>query len=432
MRAARFVLAESLYANSLWLLLGQGFNIFFGFLFWLVVARLYAPSDVGIGAALLPAAGMMGFISMLGLGPTLIRFIASAGHDNPELVNQVFTVVTIAALLLATLFVFGFDLWSPKLSFVRNHPLYLGMFVALVVLSAVFVLFGEAFVAVRRTNYALAASLIHGLGRVAGAAVFSSLIGGPGIVLAWTLAMALAVCLSAFVLFPRALPGFRLRPQVRLHLFHEIGGYSLASYVADGLWSVPSWVLPLIFVNLLGPEQNAYFGITWVVAMLPLTVPQAIARAMFSEGSHHPDRIGEYLLRSIKLAIGLLGPVLLGLLFLGEKLLSIYGAPYADAGHSLLTTAALAVVPGTLTVLYIAIARVRKQLVQIILTSGGVAVGTLLITFVLVGRLGILAAGVGFLATHTLIAVVLLPHMVQLVRATAEQQATVSHRADTD
>jgi len=233
-----------------------------------------------------------------------------------------------------------------------------------------------------------------------------------------------------FVFLPRALPGYRLRQQIRLRLFREIGAYSLANYVADGLWSLPAWVLPLIFINLLGPEQNAYFAVAWVVAMLPFAVPQAIGTAMFAEGSHHSAQMGTQLLRGLKLCGAMLGPLVLALLLVGDKLLLLYGDSYATAGRLLLPTAALAVVPATLTILYLTIARIQQWLHQIILLSGGTAVGTLLITFVLVGRLGILAAGVGFLATHTLIALALLPRMIQLVRATDEQPSEACPGAD--
>lgn len=431
MSVARFFLSQSLYANSLWLLLAQGFNYFFGFFFWLVVARLYPPSAIGVSAALLPAAGMVAFISTLGLGTSIIRFISSAHQGGPALANQVFTTVTVAAAVLTAGFVLGLDLWSPKLGFVRQQPEYLVLFFALVFLHALQAPLAQTFVATRHSGYALAGSLVHGVGRVAGALATASFVGGLGIVFSWTLALALSVGLALFVFLPRALPGYRLRPQIRLRLFREIGAFSLANYVADGLWSVPPWVLPLIFVNLLGPEQNAYFVVAWVVGMLPFAVPQAIGTAMFAEGSHHPAHLGAQLLRSLKLCGAMLGPLVLAFLLVGDKLLLLYGESYAAAGRLLLPTAALAVVPATLTILYVTIARIQQRLHQIILLSGAAAVGTLLITFVLVERLGILAAGVGLLATHTLIALALLPRIVQLVRAPAEQQVEVSHRADT-
>lgn len=426
MRFARALLSQSLYANSLWLLLAQGFNYFFGFLFWLVAARFYSPADVGISAALLPAAAMVAFIGTLGLGTSIIRFLSSAHQGGPALANQVFTTVTAAAAVLTAGFVLGLDLWSPKLGFIRQQPEYLMLFSALVFLTALQAPLAQTFVATRHSGYALTGSLVHGVGRVAGALTTASLVGGLGIVFSWTLALALSVGLSLFVFLPRALPGYRLQPQIHPRLFREIGAYSLANYVADGLWSVPPWVLPLIFVNLLGPEQNAYFAVTWVVAMLPFTVPQAIGTAMFAEGSYHPVQMGAQLLRSLKLCGAMLGPLVLALLLVGDKLLLLYGESYATAGRLLLPTAALAVAPATLTILYMTIARIQQWLRQIILLSGAVALGTLLITFVLVGRLGILAAGVGLLSTHTLIALVLLPRIVQLVRATAEQQVEAS------
>lgn len=46
-----------------------------GFVFWIVVARFYPPEVVGLGAALISAAGLLTFVSSLGLG---FLFVTSA------------------------------------------------------------------------------------------------------------------------------------------------------------------------------------------------------------------------------------------------------------------------------------------------------------------------------------------------------------------
>jgi len=41
----------SLYRNAIYLMASSGVTVFLGFVFWIVVARLYPPSDVGLGWA---------------------------------------------------------------------------------------------------------------------------------------------------------------------------------------------------------------------------------------------------------------------------------------------------------------------------------------------------------------------------------------------
>lgn len=426
-----FFHARPLYANSLWLLLTSGANYGFGFLFWVVVARLYSAEQVGIGAAILPAASLVAFLSMFGLGTGLIRFMSRAGSEAPALINQAFTLGTLASVALGVMFVLGLDLWSPTLAIIREQPGYSVMFVSLVVLTALNVLLGQTFVALRHTGYGLVASLIHGIGRIVGAAAMVSVVGAMGIVLSWTLPLALAVgvCLVFFV--PRALPGFRPRPQLRLRLLSAMGAFTLTSYVAEGLWAAPAWVLPLVVVNVLGPEQNAYFVLAWGVAMLPFVVPKALATAMFAEGSHRPAQVGADMVRSLKLCGLILGPVVLALVLAGDKLLLLYGERYAAEGRLLLAIATLAVLPGTLPHLYLANVHIEQRLFQIILISGVTNCGTLFLSILLLPWLGILAPGVGLLAGHTLMALAVLPPMVRLVKATVAQRPDVSSQTAT-
>lgn len=416
MGVARFFLAQSLYANSLWLLLAQGVNYSLGFIFWLVVARLYPPSDVGFAAAVLPAASMVASLGMLGLGSSLIRFLSGSGQGAAALINQVSTAVFLVTALLTAIFVLGIETWSPELRILRTEPLYLIIFVALILLSAWQAILLQTFVASRRSGFSLAVSLIHGMGKTVGVLVLASLVGGLGIVLSWTLALALSVTLALFIFLPRTLPHYRLKPLIDLRMLSSIVPYSLANYVAESLWSVPSWVLPLVIVNRLGTEQNAYFGIAWVVAMLPLIIPRAVSMAMFAEGSHDLAQMRNNLLRSLRLCALMLAPLVLGVMLIGDKLLLLYGEGYAASGKILLSTTALAVLPGTVTILYVTIARVQKWLLQIVFLSAAEAIGVVSLTLLLVGELGVLAPGVALLTVNCLLAVALLPRMFHVIR----------------
>ncbi len=108
----------SLYRNAVYLMLTSGVSAVLGFAFWVVVARLYPTSDVGLGSALISAAGLLSFIGTLGLGFAIIRYLPRS-ENKARLLNSSFTFASIAAMLVALVFLAGLPFWSPKLIFVR-------------------------------------------------------------------------------------------------------------------------------------------------------------------------------------------------------------------------------------------------------------------------------------------------------------------------
>ena len=385
-----------------------------------MVARLYPPPDVGLAIAILPAANMVASFGMLGLGSSLIRFISDSGQGASGLINQVSTAVFLMIALLAAIFILGIEIWSPALSFIQTEPTYLAIFLALVLFSAWQAILIAVFVAFRRSGYSLAVGLIHGAGKTIGVLVTASLVGGVGIILSWAVALALSVALALFVFLPRILPHYRPKPRIDLRMLGSIVPFSFANHFAESFWSVPGWILPLVIVNRLGAEQNAYFGITWVIAMLPFIIPRAIGMAMFAEGSHDTAQMKTNLIGSLRLCALMLAPVVLAVMLIGDKLLLLYGEGYAASGKTLLSITALAVLPGTVVILYVTLARVQKWLLQIIFLSAAEAIGIISLTLLLVGELGVLAPGVAILTVNCLFAVVLLPRLFRVIQGKLE------------
>jgi len=421
-RVPRFISAQPLYANSLWLLLAHGVNYSLGFMFWLVVARLYPPSAVGLATAVLPAANMVASLGMLGLGSSLIRYLSGSGQGATALINQISTAVFLAITLFTAIFLLGIETWSPALRIILTEPLFLVIFVTLVLLTAWQAILTQTFIASRRSGYSLTVSLIHGMGKTVAVVVTAFWAGGMGIIFAWTLALMLAVVLAVFVFLPRVLPDYRLRPHLDFRMLRSIVPYSLANHVAESLVSVPSWILPLLIVNRLGTEQNAYFGIAWVVATMPFIIPRAVGTAMFAEGSHDLAQMRSNVIRSLRLCALMLAPLVLGVVLVGDKLLLFYGEGYAAAGKMLLSVTALSVLPATVSILYVTIARVQKWLWQIVFLSAAEAIGIIVATLLLIDQLGILAPGVGVLIVNSFFALALLPRIFRVIHGTGADE----------
>ena len=84
-------------------------------------------------------------------------------------------------------------------------------------------------------------------------------------------------------------------------------------------------VLPIIVVNLLGAEQNAYFYIAWTIATALSAIPIGIALSLFAEGSHFKDKLRGNTVKALKFTFLLLIPAVILLVLVGKWLLLAFG-----------------------------------------------------------------------------------------------------------
>lgn len=405
----------SLYRNAIYLMVNSGVGAILGFVFWIVVARLYSTSDVGLGSALLSAVGLLSFIGTLGLGFGIIRYLP--GFDNKtRLLNSSFTLAGLAAIAIALIFLAGLPFWSPKLMFIRESSIFFAAFVIFIAAATLSQIVTYAFIAFRRAGFTLAYSIIGGVLKLALAAGLASVFKVFGIFASWGVAVAVSLVVCLFVFLPQVLPRYYPIPSLQRQASNELMHFSLANYISAALWSLPAWILPLTVLNILGAEANAYFYISWAMAGLPLAISSGTSFSLFAEGSYMKEKLSENLKRSLKLLALLLIPAIVILVLLGDKLLLLFGREYSLEGAKLLWLLAPAALPASINLLYLGVARVEKKLKTIILVTGATAFGTLVLSYFLLPHLGILGAGVGWLASQTVVALAIAPRLMKRLK----------------
>lgn len=67
-------LRDPLYKSSYFIMLTSISNAGFGFLFWILAARLYPKEDVGVATALISSMALLVLLSRFGLDQSIIRF----------------------------------------------------------------------------------------------------------------------------------------------------------------------------------------------------------------------------------------------------------------------------------------------------------------------------------------------------------------------
>ncbi len=409
-------LTTRLYANSIFLMANSVAGAALGFAFWVLAARLYPAEAVGLGSAVLSAAGLLTFIATMGLGQGLIRYLPGARSNTATLVNSCFTLSSLTALVAALIFLAGIPLWSPALSFVRDDLRFGVTFVTFVISSTLFSLLGSIYVALRRAEYSLVQGSLMGLLKLALVVALAGLFGIFGILASWTLATVAAVALGVFLFLPRLQANYRPVLSLRRQVSNEMVHFSFANYISTGLWNTPGWVLPLIIVNYLGSQATAHFFIVWAMAGLLFAIPTAISSSLFAEGSHKDTCLPHDIKRSLKFIALLALPAAALLMGFGDKLLLVFGRQYSQEGTRLLWLLSPSVLPLSLNMLYMTVASVRKKMREVVVITAAIAVSTLGLSYILPPRLGILAPGAGWLAGQTLVALALLPRFIKILR----------------
>src|SRR5207302_1297094 len=120
---------------------------------------------------------------------------------------------------------------------------------------------------------------------------------------------------------------------------------SFVNFVVGLLGISPSFVLPLLITNTIGPETTAYFYVAFMIANLLYVIPYSTTQSLFAEGSHDEGSLVAGLKKSFKLIGFLLFPSILFLVFLGNFVLLFFGRSYSQEGIRFLQLLAFAGIP---------------------------------------------------------------------------------------
>ncbi|MEA3253592.1 MAG: hypothetical protein U9Q17_01445 [Chloroflexota bacterium] len=400
------IIAIPLYRNAFYLMLNTAVTSFFGFFFWMIIARFYSETEVGYGSAAISAINLITVLSMLGMSSSIIRFLSQS--DRPrDLINSVLTMGGLISLIVAAIFVAGLDFWSPALSFIKQNVIFALAFLVTAMLSTLSPLLDSVFVARRRANLVLVRGTIFSLLKVPLPIVLAGFFHTFGVVASWGVALGISLLICLFLFLPRIESGYSPVPTLSLSHLKVIRGYSGSSYLAGLLSVAPAMILPLMVVNILGTESNAYFYIAFMIANLLHAIPYSVSRSLFAEGSYLQKNIKENVMGCLKFIFLLLIPALIVLLVAGKWVLLAFGQGYATNALRLLWLFSLSSLPCGIISIYIALLRVQYRLKEMVLIRGFTAVAELGLSFLAMSVYGIIGIGYAWLGVEVVVAVAL-------------------------
>jgi len=372
----------------------------FGFVFWILAARFYTATDVGLASAVLSAASLIVMLSGLGLGYGLIRFLPA--HKQPDkLINSTFTLTGLLGIAVAVIFLSGLKWWSPRLLFFQSDYWYLAIFLIFIPIALTAGLTDQVNIASRRAGFVFIRIFIYDVLRLILPVILAAFVTSLGIFVSWGAATAVSLAIALFRLIPKAQPGYSFKITLNRKVIGEILHYSFFNYVGDVCWTLPDFILPLLVVNCLGAENNAYFFMAWAMNSLLTRVPHAIANSLLAEGSHSEVELIPNIRRSFKMVFIILIPAVVLLCILADKFLLVYGEEYAKNAAILLRWLAAASLPLSVNTIFLSVKRVQKKVKPVILYPAFTGILTLIVAYFLLPGLGINGAGIAWLTVQS-------------------------------
>jgi O-antigen/teichoic acid export membrane protein len=400
----RHYISAPLYRNSLFLIANTVFTTGLGFFFWMVVARFYTPYEVGVGSAIISAVYFLALLGTLGLDVAIIRFLPKA-QKPVELINASLTLTGIVALVIGGIFLAGLGLWSPKLIFVRERAVFALAFLVFTFGWTLSGVIGSVFIAKRRAEFNLAKNTIISLLKIPLPILLVLFFHAFGIVSSWGVATGIAVLACLFLFLPRVQGSYKPVPNLDLNIVKNIWKYSVGNYFASILAATPSFILPIMIVNILSGEQNAYFYVAWTIAAITFSIPGAASQSLFAEGSHFEDELSINARKALRFSLVLLVPVIILLVVLGKWLLLAFGSSYSSNGLTLLWILGGSSIFVGINSVYYTILLVQHRIRELLVLRGLITLVVLVASAFVMRAIGIVGIGYAWLGAQALVSV---------------------------
>jgi O-antigen/teichoic acid export membrane protein len=238
--------------------------------------------------------------------------------------------------------------------------------------------------------------------------LLASFFKASGILISLSIAVFVSVVTAASLFLPRVESDYFPRFEIKRQIIKDMMRYSIANYITGILWMLPQFVLPLIVVNLMGAEQNAYFFIGWSVASMLFSIPSATSFSLFAEGSYDEKQLFSKTKKSLKLILFLLIPTIIILIIFGNTILTFFGAAYCSNVTTLLRILVFSAIPLSINYVYYGVKRVEMKMKPALVLSAFIAFTTLGLTYILLPLMGILGAGLAWLISQTISAIAII------------------------
>lgn len=371
------------------LVLSSSLNAVFGFVFWVLAARLFSVFDVGRGSAIVSGLTVVAMIGNLGVPATLVRYLPTIRDAQRSLVRKAYGVVIASGVLGGALLAGVLRLAAPE---VGTGSAWVVVALCLAgAVQTVFVVQDAALVGTGRAWWVPVENGTFAVAKILLLVLAASLAFSDGIWLAWVISVAGAVVVVTTLLLPRLTTGTSSVPEHRLRRYAR---RDLATRLSYGLTQEG---LALLVLALRGPELEAYYFV-----VMAITYPVWEASIHYGEALVAGTAGGEAHLgrRNLPVAIrwtaALACVAVVCALALGGWVLSLFGGSYADNALHMLWLVMFATLPGAVAEQLAAVARTEDRTSVMVRAEVAAALTTAVVAVPLLLGAGLTGMGVAF------------------------------------
>jgi len=394
--------AIPLYRSAYALMSSVAATSFLGFLFWAVASRTYSAHAVGVSSATIAALTFLTGVGALFLDGVLYRFLPRAGEKADALLRWAALATTLSAAAAAAIFIAGLHVWARDLSFLTSSPWVVFAAIGSVVVSCLLVVADGALIGFRRAGWVPIKGVAWGLAKLVVVVLCIHLVPRYGIVIAWVAPSAVVLAASIYLIATRVAPAHRASDVEAEEIgVGVVARYGAGNYVAFLCNIAYRTLPPLLVIHELGATSSAYFYIPWQILISLVLLTNNLSVSLVVEGSLDPAQLALQTRRALRQFIRLLLPISLVLLVAGPWVLQIFGPRYAAHGGSLLRLLALGLIPASISIIAIGVARVRGRVGVIIATQVAIAVVVVGLGAVFLRLVGITGFGYSWLIAQS-------------------------------
>ena len=386
-KVSRHIMTDPLFRNSFFNMASTFILGALGFVFWIIIARLYRTEDVGIATTLISLMTLLSSFTILGLNVSLNRYLPKSDHKN-ELINSSFVIVTLVAFFACVVFFLGLQSFSPQLIFLRSNIFYIILFTLFVTCCSWNILIDSIFMAFRAAKNILIKNTIISVLKLIFPFALTAF-SAYGIFAANSAAFAIGV----FIAFAILLLTFKIRPSISVNvsLVKETSAYSFANYIADFMFNMPFLVLPVIILNELSAKYAAYYYVAAMLQNVLRIIPLATAQALLTEGSYDETELKNHVKKAVITISAILLPAIAIIILGGDLLLRVFGKNYADESFHFLQIYSVSTIFAAFLLIANAIMNIKHQIKSLVISNTIAAFLTLYLScsFISGGLLGI-------------------------------------------
>jgi O-antigen/teichoic acid export membrane protein len=400
-------LREPMRRSAYALIVGTGLTSILGMIFWVLAARLLTSEAVGTGTALTSAMTFLATVSTLGLGNTLVRFLAPAGAKARPVILACYGLCASTATVAALIFIAGQPWWASELGSLRNNLLSAVVFVFATAVWVIFVLEDRVLVGLRRASWVPLTNGIHSVVKIA---LLPLLTASAGYALFATFALPALPIVLVVTVFILRMPSEASRapePVENLRISH-LFRFALTDYFSSLLWLATTDLMTLVVLDQMGPQQSAYYFMSFTIAYSLYLVTSNVGSAFVAEAAQFPSRTIALARNALRHAAFIVVPLALVGVVIAPLGLRVLGREYSTNGTILLRLLLLSAIAQVIIVISLSAARLRRDNRMVLMVYGAQALGIFGGTALTIGRWGLTGVGLSWLISQTAIALILI------------------------